>query len=269
MVEMGSLLFWPVLGALLASVPLAYFGVFLVERRMVFVSVTLAQAAVAGAAAAAFLHAPPRLCALAASALLVALLIRPRSGRPFLPEDSLLGVLYVGAGSLAVVLLAASPGAGLDETALLFGTLLGVGPRDAAVLGVAAALSGLLALFLHRRYLAVAFDPETARVLGEPVTLVETAFFGSLGLVISLSIGLLGVLLTFGLLVLPAAAVRGLARKTVTVFAGAQAVAAASVVGGTALSARLDWPTGAVIGLVLAGLVLTAWLLWRLLSPER
>lgn len=256
MTGMVLLLLWPLAGALVVAVPLAYYGVFLVERRMVFVSVSLAQAAMAGAAAASFLRADLRLGALFGTTGLVLLLVlRSRSEAHLFPDDSLLGFLYVVGGGMAVVLLAVSPGSGLDETALLFGTLLGIAPADVALLSAAAAVSGALALFLHPRYLFVAFDTETAQILGERVTLVEAAFFGSLGLVVSVAIRMTGVLLTFALLLLPALAMRSLSRKSLPVFVGASLLAVSGVFAGLLLSARLDWPTGACISLVLAGTV--------------
>src|SRR5512140_1398934 len=106
MLDTLLLIKWPLLGALLASFPLAYFGVFLLERRMVFVSVSLAQAALCGAAMAFFFGWEPRLMGLLVVAAVIALLsLRGRGGRQALPEDALLGILYVVLGGLSVIFL--------------------------------------------------------------------------------------------------------------------------------------------------------------------
>ncbi|MFZ5985121.1 MAG: metal ABC transporter permease [Acidobacteriota bacterium] len=263
MFETLFLLKWPLAGVLVAALPLAYYGVFLLERRMVFVSVTLAQAAMAGAAAASFLHADPRATAFLATSLVIAALARGRGERGFLPGDAVLGVLYVVLGGVTVILLSRSAHGGMDEATLLFGSLLGVVRSDVWVLLVVGAAVGAVALLGHRWFLATAFDPETSEVLGYRVALVEAAFFGGLGLMLSVSIRLLGVLLSFALLVLPAAAARSLSGRSLAVFVGAQAAAAGACVLGTAASVRYDLPTGAAICLALALPLAGAWVVRR------
>ncbi len=248
-----ALVKWPLLGAILASLPLAYFGVFLLERRMVFVSVTLAQAALCGSATAFFFGLEPRLVGLAVvGAVIAALALRSRDGRDALPEDAVLGILYVLLGGLSVVFLSKSAQGGLDEATLLFGSLLGVSPKDVAVLAVVCGLLLIGGLLLHKRFLAVAFDPETSRVLGLRVGLLELAFFSGLGALLAVAIGQIGVLLSFAYLVLPAACARSVSRTTRGVFAAAGIVAVFGSVAGTLGSIRWDVPTGAAICLALA-----------------
>ncbi len=248
-----ALVKWPLLGAVLASLPLAYFGVFLLERRMVFVSVSLAQAALCGASMAFFFGWEPRLTGLAVvGAVIAALALRGRDGRGALPEDAVLGILYVVLGGLAVIFLSKSAQGGLDEATLLFGSLLGVSPKDVAVLAAVCGLLLIMGLILHKRFLAVAFDPETSRVLGLRVGLLELAFFSGLGALLAVAIGQIGVLLSFAYLVLPAAAARGLARTTRGVFTAAACIGALGSAAGTLASITWDVPTGAAICLALA-----------------
>ena len=244
---------WPLLGAVLASLPLAYFGVFLLERRMVFVSVSLAQAALCGASLAFFFGWEPRLAGLAVvGGVIAALALRSRDGRDALPEDAVLGILYVVLGGLSVIFLSKSAQGGLDEATLLFGSLLGVSPKDVAVLAAVCGLLFVGALLLHKRFLAVAFDAETSRVLGLRVGALELAFFSGLGALLAVSIGQIGVLLSFAYLVLPAAAARGLARTTRGVFTWAACIGTAGSAVGTLASIKWDVPTGAAICLALA-----------------
>ena len=244
---------WPLLGAVLASLPLAYFGVFLLERRMVFVSVSLAQSALCGASLAFFFGWEPRLVGLAVvGAVIAALALRSRDGRDALPEDAVLGILYVVLGGLSVIFLSKSAQGGLDEATLLFGSLLGVSPKDVAVLAAVCGLLLIGGLLLHKRFLAVAFDPETSRVLGLRVGLLELAFFSGLGALLAVSIGQIGVLLSFAYLVLPAACARSLFRTTRGVFTAAGIVAVCGSAAGTLGSIRWDVPTGAAICLALA-----------------
>ena len=253
MYETLMLVKWPLLGASLASLPMAYYGVFLLERRMVFVSVSLAQGALCGAAMAFLLGWEPRVTGLLIVGMVIAVLAwRGRGGRGALPEDAVLGILYVVLGALSVVFLSKSAQGGLDEATLLFGSLLGVSARDVAVLSSASALLAAVCAVLHKRFLAAAFDPETCRVLGMRVHLLELAFFSGLGLLLAVAISQIGVLLSFAYLVLPAAAARGMAKTTRGVFASAASIGALGSAVGTLASIHWDVPTGAAICLALA-----------------
>jgi ABC-type Mn2+/Zn2+ transport system permease subunit len=253
MCETLLLVRWPLLGAILASLPLGYYGVFLLERRMVFVSVSLAQAALCGAAVAFFFGWEPRLTGLAVvAAIIMIMVLRGRSGRVALPEDAVLGILYVVLGGLSVIFLSKSVQGGLDEATILFGSLLGVTSRDVFMLAGVTALLAVTNAFLHCRFLAVAFDPETSRVLGLRVDLSELAFFAGLGAVLAVSISQIGVLLSFAYLVLPAASARGFSRRSLGVFAGACCIGALGSAAGTLASIHWDVPTGAAICLALA-----------------
>lgn len=253
MFETLMLVKWPLLGAVLASLPLAYYGVFLLERRMVFVSVSMAQAALCGAAMAFFFGWEPRATGLAVVAAIIGIMVlRSRTGREALPEDAVLGISYVVLGALSVVFLSKSAQGGLDEATLLFGSLLGVSPRDVAILAAVTGLLGVFNLALHKRFLAAAFDPETSRVLGLRVDFTELAFFSGLGAVLAVAISQIGVLLSFAYLVLPAASARGFFRGTLGVFVAAGAIGALASAAGTVASIHWDVPTGAAICLALA-----------------
>lgn len=253
MFEVLLLVKWPLLGAVLASLPLAYYGVFLLERRMVFVSVSMAQAALCGAAMAFFFGWEPRATGLAVVAVIIGIMaLRGRTGREALPEDAVLGILYVVLGALSVVFLSKSAQGGLDEATLLFGSMLGVSAKDVVVLAAVAVALGILNRALHRRFLAVAFDPETCRVLGMRVGMLELLFFSGLGALLAVAISQIGVLLSFAFLVLPAASARSVLRSSAGVFAASAGIGAFGSVAGTLASIHWDVPTGAAICLALA-----------------
>ena len=265
MYETLMLLKWPLLGALFASLPMAYYGVFLLERRMVFVSVSLAQGALCGAAMAFLLGWEPRITGLLIVGIVIAVLAwRGRGGREALPEDAALGILYVVLGALSVVFLSKSAQGGLDEATLLFGSLLGVSAKDVVILFSASALLAAACAILHKRFLAVAFDPDTCRVLGMRVEALDLAFFSGLGLLLAVAISQIGVMLSFAYLVLPAASARGVFRSTTGVFAASAVIGVLGSVAGTLASIHWDLPTGAAICLALTFPLLLAQA-WRYL----
>jgi ABC-type Mn2+/Zn2+ transport system permease subunit len=244
---------WPLLVALLAGIPLAYHGVYLMERRMVFASVALAQAALAGTAAGFYFHLEPRAASLGAVALCI-FLLGWQSARPAsrISGDAALGILYVLGGGAAVLFLSKSAEGGLDEATLLFGSLLGVTQKDAATAACVLVLLAALHFWGFRRFLATTFDPETSRVLGVPVTALELVFYAGMGLLLAMSIGQIGVLLSFAYLVLPPVAGRLAGRSIRGVFLWAGLSAVVGTVLGTVASVQWDLPTGAAVCIALA-----------------
>ncbi len=244
---------WPLLVAVLAGIPLAYHGVFLMERRMVFASVALAQAALAGTAMGFFFHQEPRLLGLAAVAVCIAVVAftesRPRAR---ISGDAALGILYVLGGALAVLFLSKSAEGGLDEASLLFGSLLGANAKDAMVAAIVLLALATLHAWGYNRFVAAAFDPETSRVLGLKVERLNLAFYAGLGTLLAVSIGQIGVLLSFAYLVLPPVCGRCFGRAIGSVFLLSALFAVAGTVIGTLASIHWDLPTGAAICAALA-----------------
>ncbi len=253
MIETLFFVKWPLLVAVLAGIPLAYHGVFLMERRMVFASVTLAQAALAGTAAGFFFRVEPRLTGLASVAGCIAIVAFAES-RPAarISGDASLGILYVLCGAFAVLFLSKSAQGGLDEASLLFGSLLGAGPKDAMVAGSVLVALACLHVWGYNRFVAAAFDPETSRVLGLGVERLNLAFYAGLGALLAVSIGQIGVLLSFAYLVLPPVCGRCFGRAIGSVFMLSGAFAVAGTVLGTLASIHWDLPTGAAICAALA-----------------
>ena len=94
------------------------------------------------------------------TAVLVALLAQNRR----LKEDSVIGVLFVGAFALGVAIIARAPGYAGSLQDFLFGSITGIPASDVPVV-LAGALFVLLMLFLaHRPIVAVTW---TARVRGQ------------------------------------------------------------------------------------------------------
>jgi ABC-type Mn2+/Zn2+ transport system permease subunit len=231
-----------VAGALAGAI-CAWLGVFVVLRRMVFVGVALAQVASAGVAIGVYLGWPPMTLALAAT-LSVSVLSGLARVRGDLNPESRIGIVYVLAGSVAVILLARSGTGEAEQLEMLQGSLLTV--PVLRVWHLAGMLVAILALhgIGYRKLVAVAFDPLTAHVAGVRVWLWNLVFFLALGAGISVSIQSCGLLLVFGYLLVPAAAglVSGL--RLPGVFLVAMACQALSTAAGLSIAYEFDWPPG-------------------------
>ncbi len=227
----------------------ALFGVFVVLKRVVFIGVTLSEAAACGIALGLLLGWHPFL-----GALLTAMIVVVSLGLPFerwlkLPRDTLLGVLFVAFSAGSIVLVAKS-GFGLEKVkTLLFGSLLFASPQDLLVI-VAVLIPCAAWLLVSLRPTTYAFlDPDAAQVLGIPVRLLEMLFFVTLGAVVAASSKIAGVLLIFCYLVVAPGVALLLWHRLPGVLLLSVATACGTTIAGILVSYRFDLPPNQTIGL--------------------
>ncbi|HPO36444.1 MAG TPA: metal ABC transporter permease [Kiritimatiellia bacterium] len=119
-------------GTVMAAVCSA-FGVFVVLKRVVFISIALSEAATCGLALALVYHFSPLAGSALVTGAVVFMLTLPEK-RQHLPKDVVLGTVFLLASSASVLLVAQS-GFGLEEIkAMLYGDLIVSSPRDRWVL---------------------------------------------------------------------------------------------------------------------------------------
>ncbi len=201
----------PVICGVVAGAVLGMLGVFVVLRRAVFVTAAVSQSAALGVALAFLLGIylgvtpPPVLCAFAL-ALAATAVLAWRSPSTRLPREAIVGLLYVGASALAVLVGDRIAQEAEDITAILFGTAVLVRPEDLlAVLGVSALVAVAIA-FLYRGLVFAGFDPDGARIQKLPVARIELALWTLVALEVSVTTRAIGALPVFAFSVLPAMA---------------------------------------------------------------
>ncbi|MBU4459385.1 MAG: metal ABC transporter permease [Verrucomicrobia bacterium] len=236
----------PVLAGVLTAAVCAALGVFVILKRVVFIGIALSETAACGIAAAWVLHLPPMAGAMAATLTAVLLLAGPFESRR-IPRDAMLGVVFVAASSLALLLVSGS-GFGLQEIrALLYGDLILAGRSDTIILA-AVLLPCAAALALFGRPVLYAFlDREAATVLRVRPAVWEAAFFLLLGTVEAAAAQTAGTLLVFCHLVVPSSMALLLSRRLSVVIAIAVGSAVVSTLTGLAVSYRHDLPTNQTI----------------------
>ncbi|HRU05493.1 MAG TPA: metal ABC transporter permease [Candidatus Brocadiia bacterium] len=248
-------------------------GVFVILKRVVFIGAALSEVAALGVAAAMVCGAPPYLGAAAATLAAAALLSRPFENTR-LPRDAVLGLVFVLASALSVLLVARS-GFGLHEVrSLLYGDLVLASRADLAVVAcVLVPVAAWLLVFL-RPTLYAFLDREAARVLGVHVVFWEMAFFACLGLAVSAASRTAGALLVFCYLVAAPAAALLVARRLWLALAVAAAMGVTATLTGLWVSFATDAPANPVIaacagaGFALALLFrAAAWLIARVRRP--
>jgi zinc/manganese transport system permease protein len=207
-------------------------------RGIIFIDLAIAQVAGLGVIAAdGFGWEPQGLevqIAATLAALAGALLLTFTERRWPRVQEALIGVLFVAAASLEMLLLANNPHGGEHLKDLLVGQILWVTPQSLVPVAVLYAL--LLALWF-----------------GLGSRLGKLGFYVVFALAVTQSVQLVGVYLVFASLIIPALAARGLrpARR----LAAGYGIGAVGYVVGLVLSSWYDMPTGAVIVCVLSGLL--------------
>ena len=256
-----------VVGAVAGAV-LGFLSVYVVLRRMVFVSAAVTQAAGLGVALAFFaeihlgMHVSPDVGG-AALALGTTLLLMMDPARLRLTRESVLGLAYALTGGLAILVGNRITQEAHDIQGILFGTGVVVSDEDfALVLGVGA-LVLLLQLWWFRGFTFASFDRVGAHVQGLPVRALDGALMVSIGLMVGICAHGLGALPVFAFSTLPAIAALALDRSLPVTFAIASVVGAACGAGGYVFAYLHEHPVGgaqtvAVGAVVLAFLVARA-----------
>lgn len=218
-------------------------GAWVVLRGMAFLGDAMAHGMLPGVALASLLGGNLFLGA-ALSAVVMALGVTALTRSPRMSQDTSIGLLFVGMLSLGVIIVSHSQSFAVDLTALLFGDVLAVRPRDLAVLAVALAGAAVLSLVGHRAFVALCFDSRKAVTLGLRPRLAHAGMLGLVTLAIVASFHVVGTLLVFGLLIAPAAAMVLWARRIPVIMLGAAILGALSTFTGLLVS----WHTGTAAG---------------------
>jgi zinc transport system permease protein len=240
----------PLLCALVAGAVLGFLGVFVVLRRMVFVSAGVTQSAGLGVALAFYLeihlgvHLDPLLGA-AALALIATLAVSVDTARTLqLPRESLLGLVFALSGGGAVLLGDRISQEAHDIESILFGSAVLVRGFDLVAVLVAGGLILAIHLWWLRGLVFASFDPDAARVQGLPVSLLDRTLFVSVGLMVGVSARALGSLPVFAFSVLPASAALILGVRLPWAFALATALGGLAGVAGYLFAFFYQFPVG-------------------------
>ena len=189
------------------------------------------------------------------TAVLVALLSQNRR----LKEDSIIGVLFVGAFGLGLVIISWAPGYAGSLQAFLFGSLTGIPASEVPFVLIASAVIVGVFAFFHKEVVAVSLDRESARVAGLPVMALDLLVYISVAGAVVISVQIIGNILVLALLITPAASARLLTNSLGAMIRTALVIGVLSSLCGIYLSWSLDLPAGASIVCVVTLVFIAAW----------
>ena len=244
---------------LIISCVCALLGVFVILKRVVFIGIVLSEVAACGIAAAMVCHVHPFVGACILTLATVALLSQPFETNR-IPRDAVLGIIFVLASALSILLVSKS-GFGLQEVkALLYGDLILTSSTDFVIVLVTLLPVIICFIVFFRPTLYTFLDREGARVLGIRVAAWELLYFFALGLAVSAASRVAGALLIFCYLVVAPSAALLVSRRLWIVIAVAVLVAVISTVFGLCLSIRCDLPANQTVAVTACGFSAVAFL---------
>ena len=235
--------------SLLVVLTTSVVGTWVVLRGMSFLGDALAHGVLPGIALAFIIGVDTTIGAFIAAMAMVGGINVIRSHSP-LPEDTSIGVLFVGFLALAVAIMSSSSGSySGDLNRFLFGSITGVDAGDLRNQAIAAAISlGGVALF-YRAFLVMTFDHAQAEVLGLRPRLAHGVLLVLLAISIIASFEAVGNLLVFAFLIAPPATAVLLVRRVPRIMVTAAALGTASAVVGLLASYHYDTAAGATMAL--------------------
>jgi zinc/manganese transport system permease protein len=266
-----SLWFAPLVACMVIVAIHSYLGLHVLAREVIFVDLSLAQVAAFGSTVATLAGAEPDSSRAFAYALAFTTIgaamfafTRTAHGKGRVPQEAIIGIVYVVASAAGLLIADRSPHGGEAIKDILVGSLLWVGWDAIARLAVVYVVVGLFHWFLRRRFLTISFEPNQAEGRGWNLILWDFLFYLSFGIVITFSVPIVGVLLVFSFLVVPAAIAFQFTRRRgiLAIISWIAGVLASGL--GITISFKYDLPTGPVVVCVFGLLLLAAYLIRRL-----
>ena len=231
----------------------SYLGLHVIAREVIFVDLSLAQMAALGTTTGLLVGVAPeshtaQAFALAFTIIGAALFAATRSrGRGRVPQEAIIGIVYVVASAAALLIAAKSPRGEDVVKDILVGKLLWVTWPTIVNLGAAYLAIGAFLFLLRHRFETVSFEPRKADAEGWSIRWWDFLFYAAFGIVITFSVPIGGVLVVFSFLVVPAVTAFLFTRRPriLTVISWSTGAIASAV--GLAVSYKYDLPSGPVI----------------------
>jgi zinc/manganese transport system permease protein len=275
MSEMLPLMIPPFVACMVFVAMLGYLGVHIIARGVIFVDLALAQMAALGGTAAllvgleggsvggyAFAFGFATL-----GALLFAV-TRTTAGKPRVPHEAIIGIVYVVASAATLLAADKAPHGAETIKEALAGTILWVTWPQIVRLALVYVVIGSFHWLLRRRFFTLSLEEATALAQGWRVRWWDFLFYFSFGVAITLAVPIAGVLLVFTFLVVPAAIAFLFTRNVRPLIAVSWLSAAVASAAGLAVSFRFDLPTGPVIVCAFGMVLLAAGVARGLVRPR-
>lgn len=252
-----SMLGLPFLACLLLSLVLGYLGLHVVKREVIFIDIAVAQIAAFGILAAhLFLGVPGNsiqtlLFGIGATLLAAIFFAVARRKTTQIPLEAVIGITYAISAGGVLFMIGKGTGGHTHVQEMLSGALLWVKPWDLVWTGAVLALVGACFALFRRPFQRISDGYDEAVAAGMRVIGWDFAFYALCGIIITLSVRLAGVIVTFCFLIIPATVSALFSRKWGVRLLVAWLTGAVSSATGLLFSQWLDFSAGGSVSLFL------------------
>jgi zinc/manganese transport system permease protein len=273
MKDLLSLMLLPLLACLAIGGLHSYLGLHVVRRGVIFLDLSLAQLATLGAGFSMALgwdmHGTATyLMSLGfafAGSLLFAL---TRTDERRVPQEAVIGIVWAVSYAAVFLVLNRHPDGADDLKNFMAGDMLAITVPDVVRLFAVYAALGVVHFFARRQLIAISSDHEGAAARGFKVRAWDFLFYVTFAVMVTTSVGLVGVLPVFTFLIVPAVIASLFSVSFGVELAIAWVSSVVVSVAGMVLSYKLDMPTAATV-VCTFGVVLVLAAVARRLVPGR
>lgn len=244
-----------VIAAIGASFASGIIGSYVVVKRIVSISGSIAHSVLSGLGAALWLQRHYNLSwllpfygalvAAIVSALIIGwvhLYYRER-------EDAIIAMIWSVGMAIGVIFVSQVPGFNVELMNFLLGNVMWVSSTDLILLGVLDLFILVTVMIFHKRFLALCFDEKQAQLQGMSLGALYLLLLGLIALTVVLLIYIVGIILVLSMLALPASIAGSFTYRLSRMMLIAVILNIAFSIGGLALAYQLDWPAGSTIAL--------------------
>lgn len=266
-----KLMLVPFMACFVVSVLHVYLGIHVISRKVIFVDLALAQIAALGATYAVTLGYDAMSDSFKVSlfSLLFAFVgagafAIARMRKEKVPQEAFIGIIYAAASAMAILILSKSSSGGEELKHMLVGDLLLVSVQTVVNVAILYGIIGIFHVLFRKKFLAISLDPEAAEASGIKVRVWDVLFYMSFGIVITKSVAMVGVLLVFSYLVVPAVIAQMWSNTIRGRLLLGWLMAILASIAGIRWSFYSDYPTGPAVVVMLALFLVAASIIYYL-----
>jgi zinc transport system permease protein len=246
------------LAGFVASISSGVVGSYVIVKRIVFISGSIAHSVLGGMGFCLWLKRTQNvewitpihgaLFAAIISALIIGWIHLNYRQR----EDSVIATLWSTGMAIGVIFISLTPGFNVELMSFLLGNILWVSHADIWTLIALDAIVLAAVMILHKRFLAICFDEEQAYLQGLSVKGFYLLLLSLIAVSVVLLIQVVGIILAITMLTIPPTIASLFTRRLSRTMFFAVIISSIFCLAGTAASYELDWPAGATIALLAA-----------------
>ncbi len=243
---------------------LAYLGVHVVGRGIVFVDLALGQISMLGVAFADFIGKDQTLISIIFTMVGAFLLSFIKIKDKRLKQEAIIGIVYAFASAATVLLISKSPHGESDISEVLFGSVFTVTDEQITTMALTFGIVGLVHALFRKKFFALTekFENHQMEEMGV-FNLWNFLFYLSIGLAIVLAVRSAGVIPVFSFLIIPPVSAILVSRKRSSMVIISMVVAVAGSFFGLFFSTQYDFPAGssvvAILGVIFALFAVFRW----------